>query len=54
VLDNRSGTVLAELPGLLGQDAMDVLRDLANPLFAGGLLAAAGCFALLVWRRHRG
>jgi len=54
VLDNRSGVVLAELPGLLGQDAMDVLGDLANPLFAGGLLVAAACFALLVWRRHRG
>jgi len=36
------------------EDIGRALRDLASPLFVGGLLAAAACFALLVLWRQRG
>jgi len=53
VLDDKSMPGLAELPRLLGSDAVSALADLGQPLFAGGLVVAAGCFALLVLRRMR-
>ncbi|HJV71533.1 hypothetical protein [Ideonella sp.] len=53
VLDDKAPPALADLPGMLGHDALGALSDLASPLFAGGVLVAAGCFALLVWRRNQ-
>ena len=46
--------VLRALPGWAVHDLGLALRDLASPLLAGGLLFAAGCFALLVIWRQRG
>lgn len=43
---------LLELPALAFNDFVAAVAALASPLFLGGLLFAAGCFALLVrWRR---
>jgi hypothetical protein len=49
-----TGAVLAGLPTWALHDLGLALRDLASPLLAGGLLFAAGCFALLVLWRQRG
>jgi ABC-2 type transport system permease protein len=46
--------VLRALPGWLVRDFGLALQDLASPLLLGGLLFAAGCFALLVIWRQRG
>ncbi len=46
--------VLTALPGWALHDFGFALRDLASPLLLGGLLFAAGCFALLVQWRQRG
>jgi ABC-2 type transport system permease protein len=53
VLDDQSMPALAELPRMLGSDALSALGELGQPLFAGGLVVAAACFALLVLRRAR-
>jgi ABC-2 type transport system permease protein len=53
ILDDKAAPALANLPGMLGRDALGALGDLSQPLFAGGLVVAAACFALLVWRRAR-
>lgn len=45
---------LGHLPAFLAQDGLDALRDCGQPLFLGGLLFSAACFALLVLRRRRG
>lgn len=45
---------LRAVPGWALVDAGRALRDLASPLLVGGLLFAAGCFALLVQWRERG
>ncbi|MDO9072750.1 MAG: hypothetical protein Q7U73_05750 [Rubrivivax sp.] len=42
------------LPGWALHDFGLALRELASPLLAGGLLFAAGCFALLIVWRQRG
>jgi hypothetical protein len=54
--DNAShGRQMVEaIPGWALHDFGAALRDLASPLLAGGLLFAAGCFALLVVWRQRG
>jgi len=45
--------VLRQVPRWAGNDLLAALRDLASPLLAGGLLASAGLFALLIeWRRR--
>jgi hypothetical protein len=45
--------ILDLVPGWAGNDLLAALRDLASPLLAGGLLASAGLFALLIdWRRR--
>jgi hypothetical protein len=46
--------VLSGLPSWALSDFGFALRDLASPLLAGGLLFAAGCFALLMLWRQRG
>ena len=53
VLDDRHMPSLSSLPRMLGSDALEALGELAQPLFVGGLVVAALCFALLVWRRAR-
>lgn len=53
-IDDELTLTLADVPGRLGLDALAAVRDLADPLFAGGLVVAAACFGLLVLRRHRG
>ena len=45
---------LNAVPGWALHDFGVALRDLASPLLLGGLLFAAGCFALLVLWRQRG
>lgn len=45
---------LAALPGLLGQDALLRLQELASGWAAVAVLLSALGFALLVWRRQRG
>jgi hypothetical protein len=45
---------LRALPGWALRDMGFALKDLASPLMVGGLLLAAGCFALLVLWRQRG
>ncbi|MCW5612503.1 MAG: hypothetical protein KIS83_17785 [Rubrivivax sp.] len=51
--DSEPDLVLGQVPGWAWQDFVAALRQLASPLLAGGLLFAAGCFALLVdWRRR--
>ena len=45
---------LRAVPGWALHDFGVALRDLASPLLLGGLLFAAGCFALLVLWRQRG
>ena len=45
---------LRGLPAWAMHDFGFALRDLASPLLLGGLLFAAGCFALLVHWRQRG
>ena len=35
------------------QDSLVALQNLASPHFIGGLIVAAGCFALLVLKRSR-
>jgi ABC-2 type transport system permease protein len=45
---------LRALAGWAIHDLGIAVRDLASPLLAGGLLFAAGCFALLVIWRQRG
>ncbi len=45
---------LQAVPAWAVSDLGMALRDLASPLLAGGLLFAAGCFALLVQWRQRG
>jgi ABC-2 type transport system permease protein len=52
-VENKSMPALTNLPRMIGSDALATLGDLAQPLFIGGLVVAAGCFALLVWRRAR-
>lgn len=42
------------LPGVAWHDFVAALGALASPWLAGGLLVAAGCFALLVQWRQRG
>ena len=42
------------LPGMAWHDFVAALGALASPWLLGGLLVAAGCFALLVQWRHRG
>jgi hypothetical protein len=62
VIDTASGAsgarlaveALAAIPAWALADFGAALRDLASPLLAGGLLFAAGCFALLVQWRQRG
>jgi len=44
---------LQDAPGWLAADALAALRALAQPLFLFAIVASAGCFALLVWRRRR-
>ncbi|MGM9491685.1 hypothetical protein [Ideonella sp. YS5] len=51
--DDKVAPTLNLLPGMLGRDALDTLAELAQPQFAAGLVVAAACFALLVWRRAR-
>jgi len=48
------GDRLAALPFFVLHDFGLALADLASPLMLGGLLFAAGCFALLVQWRQRG
>jgi hypothetical protein len=45
---------LGAFPGWVLHDLGLAFADLASPLLAGGLLFAAGCFALLVMWRQRG
>lgn len=45
---------LQAVPAWAAADFGIAVRDLASPLLAGGLLFAAGCFALLVAWRQRG
>jgi ABC-2 type transport system permease protein len=45
---------LRAVPGWALHDFGQALADLASPLLPGGLLFAAGCFALLVLWRQRG
>jgi hypothetical protein len=45
---------LRGLPGWALRDLGGSLRELASPLLLGGLVFAAGCFALLVDWRQRG
>ena len=45
---------LRVLPGWALRDFGESLRELASPLLLGGLVFAAGCFALLVDWRQRG
>ncbi|MDP1901985.1 MAG: hypothetical protein Q8K96_16255 [Rubrivivax sp.] len=54
--DNASQApqVLQAIPAWALHDFGAALQDLASPLLAGGLLFAAGCFALLVHWRQRG
>jgi len=47
-------SALRDLPGWLVRDFGLAVQDLASPLLLGGLLFAAGCFALLVMWRQRG
>jgi ABC-2 type transport system permease protein len=47
-------TALTALPGWVLHDFGLALSNLVSPLLAGGLLFAAGCFALLVVWRQRG
>jgi ABC-2 type transport system permease protein len=53
IFDDKAAPALASLPGMLGRDALGALGDLGQPLFAGGVVVAVACFALLVWRRTR-
>lgn len=48
------GPVLEQLPAWLASDALQALALAASPAMAGGLAAAAACFALLVRWRARG
>jgi hypothetical protein len=52
--EKDTGAVLGSLPAWALHDLGLALRDLASPLLAGGLLFAAGCFALLMLWRQRG
>jgi hypothetical protein len=62
VIDTASGAsgasqaleALSAIPAWALADFGSALQDLATPLLAGGLLFAAGCFALLVQWRQRG
>jgi hypothetical protein len=51
---NDAILALRSMPGWLASDYSVALRDLASPLLAGGLVFAAGCFALLLLWRQRG
>ncbi len=51
---NQGSEGLRQLPGWALHDFGLALRELPSPLLAGGLLFAAGCFALLVVWRQRG
>ncbi|MBA4176404.1 MAG: hypothetical protein C0505_07570 [Leptothrix sp. (in: Bacteria)] len=51
---NEGTEVLRQLPGWALHDFGLALRELPSPLLAGGLLFAAGCFALFVAWRQRG
>ena len=51
---SQSRQMLQAVPGWALHDLGAALLDLASPLLAGGLLFAAGCFALLVVWRQRG
>jgi len=53
ILDDKAAPALTLVPGMLGRDALEALGDLAQPQFVAGLVVAAACFALLVWRRAR-
>jgi hypothetical protein len=46
--------LLGRIPGWAGHDALAALQALASPVFAFGLLLAAGGFAYLVFWRSRG
>lgn len=46
--------MLADYPGRMVADLGRALADLADPLLLGGLVVAAGCYALLMLRRRRG
>jgi ABC-2 type transport system permease protein len=52
--DTDRASALAALPAWVLHDFGMALSNLASPLLAGGLLFAAGCFALLVVWRQRG
>lgn len=51
---NQGSEGLRLLPGWALHDFGLALRELPSPLLAGGLLVAAGCFALLIVWRQRG
>lgn len=51
---NEGSEGLRQVPAWALHDFGLALRDLPSPLLAGGLLFAAGCFALLVVWRQRG
>ncbi len=51
---NEGAEGLRLLPGWALHDFGLALRELPSPLLAGGLLFAAGCFALLIVWRQRG
>jgi ABC-2 type transport system permease protein len=51
---NEGSEGLGKLPGWALHDFGFALRELPSPLLAGGLLFAAGCFALLIVWRQRG
>lgn len=51
---NQGSEGLRLLPGWALHDFGLALRELPSPLLAGGLLFAAGCFALLILWRQRG
>jgi hypothetical protein len=51
---NQGSEGLRLLPGWALHDFGLALRELPSPLLAGGLLFAAGCFALLIVWRQRG
>ncbi len=55
-ISNEAGVpaLLQLVPSWALSDAGRALQALAQPLFLGAMLVAAGCFALLVWRRQRG
>lgn len=52
--DDNSAQVFSALPGWALRDLGFAFTDLASPLLAGGLVFAAGCFAMLVVWRQRG